>query len=186
MRVLQLGCAGYGTAVARLALFPADGWQEEELRVWQQWIAAASQRITIASREHAESYLQWLPRHGQHLTGFGMLGFPQLLQQLPCANLLELCVEDCSVQLGPAANGQLGVVQGCTLLTCLELGCNISDTAAGSVLDSLSALVHLQHLSVLPKVQLSEYSVAGLPVATLPYLEHLTHLSVDSLSLENL
>jgi hypothetical protein len=55
------------------------------------------------------------------------------------------------------------------------------------VVDSLSSLVHLQHLQVVPTLgYLQQYTLGGLSGATLPCLQHLTYLRAHSLSLENL
>jgi hypothetical protein len=70
------------------------------------------------------------------------------LLQLPCPNLRELQLFLCSVQLGPTADGEPGVVDDCTKLTRLELNCHMMD---GPVIDGLSRLVHLQHLHVHPR-----------------------------------
>jgi hypothetical protein len=153
-------------------------WKDEE----------DDRQFEIVSSEHATLVLEWLSRYGQHLLSLSMLGFPQPLQQLPCCNLEELYLEDCVVQLGPAADGQPGVILGCSKLTCLELSCKIMDAPQGAEVDgSLSTLVHLQNLVILPFDVLGrEYSVNGLSQATLPQLTQLTHLNIKSLSRANL
>jgi hypothetical protein len=85
----------------------------------------------------AESALDWILQNGQQLTrlSFTNLRQPLHAHQLPCPNLLELVLgRGCSVQLGPAADGYAGVIQGCTKLTRLEVRANILD-AEGGVLD---------------------------------------------------
>jgi hypothetical protein len=81
--------------------------------------------------------------------------------------------------------GQPGVIEGCTNLTRLELRCNI----IGSV-GSLSKLVHLQHLDIVPLGMPWDArrpkDAVDVPYATLPHLRHLTRLSVRSLSRNNL
>ena len=99
------------------------------------------------------------------------------------------------MQLG-AADGHPGVIQGCTKLTYLELWCNIVDAPVhNDVLDgSLSSLVHLQYLNVMPECRhvddwqgdWGRPSIGGLPEATLPNLQHLTFLRVDRLGMGNL
>jgi hypothetical protein len=162
---------------------------------------------------HESSFWQWLPIYGQLLTRLALGKFQQPLQQLPCPALLELKLLSCAggddpyldlddlrdwrpcmVQLG-AADGHPGVIQGCSNLTRLELQCDIIDAPKGAVIDSFSSLVHLHHLDVLvakpssaaenedPGVTL--YRSGGLSSATLPCLQHLTHLS-SCLSVENL
>ena len=77
--------------------------------------------------------------------------------------------------------GQPGVIEGCTNLTRLELRCNI----IGSV-GSLSKLVHLQHLDIVPLGMPGGYDSVDVPRATLPHLRHLTRICVRSLSSNNL
>jgi hypothetical protein len=175
-------------ATDSLVLFLAvnAGWQERQYKYASWEDVPPEQRTVIKSFQHADSFLQWLLPYGQHITSLSIMGFPRPLRQLPCHNLLELNLEECSVQLGPAADGSSGVIQGCTKLTCLQLSCNTIDAPAGAVLGSLSNLVHLQHLSVLPKVEMVDHCVGGLSSATLPRLHRLTRISVHSLSVENL
>ena len=115
------------------------------------------------------------------------------LQQLHCQHLqqMELCT--CSVQLGAAADGTLGLLHRCTNLTSLIINSHIFDTPAGAVVDSLSSLVHLQHLRLRPvagrwtvTVRPDDQPVGGLSHATLPSLQRLTLLDVNALSMENL
>jgi hypothetical protein len=111
-----------------------------------------------------------MDHYGHHLTRVKLHSFPLPMQQLPCPDLLELVlVHGCSVQLGPAADG-LGVVQGCTKLTYLELCCEITDVSEGDVVDRLSSLVHLKLLEFRP------FNRCTLSDATLPCLQHLTFL----------
>ena len=127
-----------------------------------------------------------LSRCGQHLTALELCEFQQddewSLRELPCPNLLELTLTSGSVQLG-AADGYPGVVQGCTKLSQLELWWNSLGIPDDAVLDSLSSLVHLQHLVVMV---MPRDEFFGLSVTTLPRLEHLTYLQSNSLSTENL
>lgn len=142
-------------------------------------------------KQRAEAGLGWVYHYGQQLTRLSLklryLSEP--IQQLPCQDLLELKLLECDVQLG-AANGFPGVIQGCSKLTRLELNCYLVDAPAGAVVDSLSNLVHLQHLHVVPRWNptrgWADNDVGGLSVATLPRLQHLTYLHVNSLSVENL
>jgi hypothetical protein len=94
-------------------------------------------------------FLAWLPKYGQHLTSLHLGRCDQLLQHLPCPDLLELKLWGCMrVQLGPAADGSPGVIHGCTKLTRLDLASSsVIDGSEGAVVDSLSCLVHLQHLN---------------------------------------
>jgi hypothetical protein len=130
----------------------------------------------------------WLDHYGQQLTHLEMSSFPRPLQQLPCPNLLELVLSGSSVQLGPAADGTPGVIQGCTKLTKLELRCNIRDAPRGDVITTtLSRLLQLEHLQVIPLrgVAIGAYSVGGLHSGTLPCLKHLTRLDVYRLAVDN-
>jgi hypothetical protein len=110
------------------------------------------------------------------------MNFSEILRQLPCPNLLDSELNFSDVQL-EAADGYPGVIQGCPKLTRLDLTLTGIDAPQHGVLDSLSSLVHLQHLKIMsmPALQLSGFSVA-----TLPRLQQLTCLLVGSLSLENL
>ena len=141
---------------------------------------------------HRDSALRWLSHQGSFLTRLRINGWCEgitqgpVLRQLPCPHLQELKLKRCSVQLG-AAQGEAGVIAGCTQLTHLELSCNIVDdpaTTVGAAIDrELSRLVHLQHLRLHP----SGYrNWACLSAATLPCLQHLTYLSVQYLSVANL
>jgi hypothetical protein len=144
-----------------------------------------SWRGFAGSEERTKGLLNWLPLYGKHLTRLELNEVPRIIQQLPCPNLLELFLQQCDVQLGPADDGT-GVIQCCPGLTSLDLwGCNIIDAPEGAVVDSLSSLVHLQHLDVCPSLD-DPYAIGGLSTATLPSLEHLTSLSVNNLSVENL
>jgi hypothetical protein len=93
---------------------------------------------------------------------------------------LELIVTSSSLQLG-AADGYPGALQVCTKLTHLGLWWINIDTPEGAELDSLSSLVHLQHLVVMPR-----YELYGVSEATLPKLQQLTYLESNILSTENL
>jgi hypothetical protein len=151
---------------------------------------AATDDLHLLGIRHGESSLQWLSHYGQYVTRLALGCFQKPLQQLPCPALLQLDLgrsfKHCSVQLGPA-DGYAGVVQSCPKLTRLELHCcDIIDTPAGDVLDSLSSLVHLQHLKVQAYTYPSRwYAVGGLSEATLACLAHLTYLEVGNLSTDN-
>jgi hypothetical protein len=137
--------------------------------------------------EKAAGFWPWIADFGQFLTRLDLSHFPQPLQHLPCPNLLELKLYGCDVQLGPAADGTPGVIHGCTKLTKLDLDSNIIDAPEGTVVDSLSCLVHLQHLEAEGMWDiLRSYKFGGLSQATLPRLNHLTQLAFKSLSKENL
>ena len=137
--------------------------------------------------EYQDCALMWLQNYSQHLTRLSFNNLPKPLQQLPCPNLLDLQLSSCSVELGPAAGGQPGVVQGSCKLTRLELlDCNITALSAG-VVDGLASLEHLQHLTVRHTSHfLARDDVEGLSQATLPSLTELTYLWVENLSRENL
>ena len=83
-------------------------------------------------------------------------------------------------------------VYGAAVRHRLELQCGIIDAPVRSaVLDgSLSSLVHLQSLSIIPVAQqgfdIRMYTVGGLSGSTLPHLQHLTYLNVHSLDVVNL
>jgi hypothetical protein len=121
----------------------------------------------------------WLFQYGQHVTCMYLRSPSWPLLQLPCPNLQKLVLWQCMVQLGEAADGKAGVLKACTKLTCLVFGGCFADAVEGSIVDSLSSLVHLQHLDVR-----TYRTLGGLSVATLPRLQHLTHLDVQ-LSAEN-
>lgn len=91
------------------------------------------------------SLLQW----GQHVTSLCLRMFPEPLQEAPCQNLRQLKLKGGSIQLA-AADGQPGVIHGCSKLARLKLACAITDARQGAVIKSLSNLVHLQHLVVEP------------------------------------
>jgi hypothetical protein len=59
--------------------------------------------LSHLSQQRAASLLGWMSHHGQNLTKFELnYYYEQPLQQLPCPNLLELKLDGCDVQLGPA------------------------------------------------------------------------------------
>jgi hypothetical protein len=172
-------------ATEQLLVFPADPAWVDRLLIMEEFKDASPDQQLSMAPEHAGSFLVWLSHYGQHITALCMLGFPQPLQQLPCPNLELLCLEDCSLQLGPTSDGQPGVIQGCTRLTTLKLRCTLHE--AGAVVDSLSSLVYLEQLSVLPiDLERVENSIAGLSTPTLPCLQHFKSLNVMSLNSENL
>jgi hypothetical protein len=150
---------------------------------------AATQRMELAepSTDSVQSGLHWMSQYGQHVTKFTLSNHQHPVNKLPCPSLLDLQLWQCSVQLGPTADGQPGVVPGCTKLTRLEMCCNILDAPEGAVVDCLSSLVDLQHLSVLPvDAQFHHHCLGGLSSSTLQCLTRLTFLCVRSLSSENL
>ena len=139
-------------------------------------------------KQLADSALAWMGQFGQQLTSVRWYHVPyQPLRTLPCPNLLQLHVGyDCYVQLGPSG-AHRGVIAGCTKLTGLELQGGIIDAGVGAVVDSLSSLVHLQHLYIEPSgFDRMPYSLGGLSEATLPRLQHLTYLNFKRLSVDNL
>ena len=136
--------------------------------------------------QRVESVLEWISHYGQHLTQLQLSGFHHFwMRQLPCQNLQELEIGfPCRVQLGPF-NGYPGVMKGCTKLTRLKLHCSeVSDAPEGAIVDSLSSLVYLQHLDMVQNR--GRCSVGSMSRATLPRLQHLTYLKIQSLSVENL
>jgi hypothetical protein len=146
----------------------------------------------ISDPQRAQAALEWLASYSQQLwqmTSLEFQSFPQTLHQLPCPKLLDLTVQySCSVQLGSSATPHPGVISGCTNLTKLELSCNIIDArGSAEVCGSLSSLVHLQHLHLMPRNEQFRYqAIDGLSSGTLPCLKHLTHLDVYNLSMENI
>jgi hypothetical protein len=151
---------------------------------------AATHTLKVAGKlqedpsQYATSVLVWISQYGQHLTRLVLSGFLHpSLQQLLCQNLQELEVHyPCRVQLGPS-EGYPGLIKG-NKLTRLELQCYaIIDARLGAAVDSLSSLVHLQHLHMVQ--DWGRWKVGGLSRATLPRLQHLTYLKVMSLSTEN-
>ena len=159
---------------------------------------AATQQVVLGhytellSNQREDCFRAWMEPYGQNLTRLQLRCFSEPLQQLACPNLLHLQLWKCSVQLGPAADGHPGVIQGCTKLIYLDVSCRVIDVPEGAVLapalDSLSSLVHLQHLHVLAwDVQYDSYQpLVGLSINTLPRLTKLTSLEVHNLSFENL
>jgi hypothetical protein len=151
---------------------------------------AATDTVDLQGEDRSE-LLAWLPQYGHHVTMLKLLMFDEAVLQLPCPNLQELKLHFCSVQLGPTADGQPGVVQSCTKLTRLDLWCHIMDDP---MLDSLSQLVHLQYLHILPRrpgplvngAGHESCTIEGLSAATLPCLQQLTFLGVNNLAVENL
>ena len=187
-------------ATDQLAVFLADNWpvpwEDKEIRPSSvhDWKTVSDDILRLSSPLHTHSMLPWLSLYGQHVTSLDMLGIPpwgREWQQLPCPNLLQLCVDECNVQLGPAEDGTPGVIPGCTKLTRLDLSCTIIDFPAGGVVDSLSSLVHLQHLIVSPQMypygaNVSPYAIGGVCTATLPRLQQLTHITISGFSADNL
>jgi hypothetical protein len=141
-------------------------------------------RINETTTEH------WLSKYGQHLTSLSVRGMRRARRDLPCSNLQELQLTDCTVQLAAEADGYPGVIQGCTKLTRLYLCSEIIGAPEGAVVDGLSSLVHLQYLWVHPSMLSADgavrYMCGGLPDGTLICLQHLTSLSVRGFSVENL
>ena len=94
---------------------------------------AATQQVVLGSyselftQQREDSFRAWMPQYGQHLTRLELRCFSEPIQQLACPNLLHITLWQCSVQLGPAADGHPGVIQSCTKLTHLDLSCNIID-----------------------------------------------------------
>jgi hypothetical protein len=125
-----------------------------------------------------EDVLAKLSRCGQHLTALTLSEF-RALRELPCPDLLELTLTTSNMQLG-AADGYPGVLHACTKLTRLELCWVDIDTPEGAELDSLSSLVHLHHLVVMPG-----HELYGFSDETLPRLQQLTYLQSNILSDEN-
>jgi hypothetical protein len=148
-------------------------------------VAATEQLALYGSRWGTG--LDWLSLYGQHVTKLHLSGSQEQARKLTCPNLQDLELSgDCgsghfSVQLGPAADGQPGVLQDCTKLTRLVLTCNITDAPAGVEIDSLSNLVLLKDLHVVPASGKSVLLSQG----TLPSLNQLTSLSM-ALAAENL
>jgi hypothetical protein len=141
-----------------------------------------------------EAVTHWHSIYGKHLTSLVYDGpadpWP-LLQQVPCQNLLELKLSRCNVQVGATADGQPGVIQGCPKLTRLEFYCSLIEALEGGLIDSLSSLVDLQHLSLRGLKQIddnnvTDYTVGGLSDVTLPRLKHLTHLTMHGINDHNL
>jgi hypothetical protein len=141
----------------------------QELQLYFGDIAHPLGRIP---HQHEDCVLNWLSSYGQHLTSLDMGSLSQPLQQLPCPDLLELKLSNCNVQLGPAADGQSGVLPGCTKLTKLDLYCKFADNPGG-VLGGLSSLEHLQHLHLWPNGSSWPCTPSS---AALPCLKHLTYL----------
>lgn len=123
--------------------------------------------------ERGQSVFTWLSRYGEHVTRLDVDAL-DWVTQLPCPNLLQLRLVGTIVQLGPTADGP-GVIAGITKLTRLELHYNGIDD--GPVVDSLSELVHLQHLEWFSR---NGYGEAGFSIAVLPQLRHLTHLGAHA------
>ena len=147
---------------------------------------AATDTINLWDRKDRSELLAWLPQYGSYVTKLKVFMPKQAVLQLPCPNLQDLTLALCSVQLGPTTDGQPGVLESCTKLTHLDLWCHIMDEA---MVDCLSRLVRLQHLDVQPKRRDPAYescAIEGLPSATLPCLQQLTHLGVSNLTVENL
>jgi hypothetical protein len=156
------------------------------MRLHAAAVAATASGTVLFEGEGTSSLLAWLPQYGHNVMHLGLSDFSQPLQQLPCPNLQELQLKCCIVQLGPTADGQPGVVHDCTKLTRLELQCHIMD---GPMIDSLSQLVHLQHLHVQPRGPGPAYeccAIGSLSSATLTCLRQLTCLEAHGLAVESL
>lgn len=146
--------------------------------------AVAATAALVLHRQRVAAGLRWLSHYGHHVTALTINGPTETLWQLPCPNLLELVLETSSVQLGPSDDGrQPGVLRDCTKLTSLKLFLvHLVDVPDGGVVDCLSRLVNLQSLDC----WLAGRRACALSGATLPRLQHLTHLGVVGMSDENL
>jgi hypothetical protein len=137
-------------------------------------VAATEQLALYGSRWGTG--LDWLCQYGQSVTQLHLSSSRDPARKLTCPNLRELLLisgGDFSVQLGPAVDGQPGLLQDCTKLTRLVLTCNVLDVPAGVGFDSLSRLVLLEDLFVI----LANRSHVVLSQGTLPSLSCLTHLT---------
>ena len=148
---------------------------------------AATQQLVLHDT-HWRPGMEWLSQYGQQITNLHLSGSQETARMLTCPNLRDLvlssaddCSSDLSVQLGPAADGQPGILQDCTKLTRLKLSCNVIDAPAGVEVDSLSGLVLLKELHVEP----ANSNTVVLSQRTLPSLTRLTHLCM-ALAAENL
>jgi len=145
--------------------------------------AAATQQIKLDLREAGVQCLpglcQWMLQHGQHVTSLRLSAFGTLfggaLAKLLCPNLRELDLNYMRVQLS-ASSTQPGVLHSCTRLAKLLLQyCHFAD--GHSSLSALSALVEMQHLTLMGDV--SESTNGGfLPSTVLQHLTQLTYLSL--------
>jgi hypothetical protein len=113
---------------------------------------AATQDLQLGRQQptDAKSAMQGVSHYGQHLTSLFVGGPRWPLQQLCCPNLQELRVHFCNVLSAVAMDGQPHIHQDCTKLTRLQMIFDMRGAPEGAELDSLSSLVHLQHLEIMP------------------------------------
>lgn len=101
-----------------------------------------SSSVAEKRRSCAELYLA---HHGHHVTSLGISCFDRLVQ-LPCANLQELELSHCTLQLGPDSDSP-GILAACESLTQLRAAnCRMLDWSTG--LSALAAVSKLRHLKL--------------------------------------
>lgn len=106
--------------------------------------AAATTNLSVSNYDdkHGRSFELYLAHHGHHLISLDAAVYE--LVKLPCANIKQLQLTYCAVQLGPNSNSP-GILAACEGLTQLVLeGCRVLDSVSG--LSALVAVPQLQHL----------------------------------------
>jgi hypothetical protein len=146
--------------------------------------AAATQSLDLSfsdSPERANAFLSWTMSHGSSLTRLVLSYSHSTTRQLPCANLLELQLSDCSVQLC-ASSEHLGLLHSCTALTHLDVRCPalLDCGAAGEVPVAVAQLRHLQLTVTEPLPREEQQRICqALQERLLLHLTSLTCLHVD-------
>jgi hypothetical protein len=115
--------------------------------------AAATQSLDLVFNrpQRHDAFLGWTERHGSSLTSLHLESSPDHtpIRQLPCAKLVELLLNDWSVQLC-ASSEHLGLLHSCTALTKLVLECVelLDDGLEGPAGAAPAETARLQHFSV--------------------------------------
>lgn len=132
--------------------------------------AAVTTQLQLSRGAEQENSAQlYLANHGQHVTSLKASSLVNPLMHLPCANLQQLDVFSCAVQLGPSSS-QPGVLRECTGLTQLKLSfyCRVEESDPS--LSALAALPKLQDLH-LDRIQMcahADSSAAGTQLLSIP------------------
>jgi hypothetical protein len=146
--------------------------------------AAATQLLDLYfgdAFERYDAFMGWTSSHGSSLTRLVLSYSPSTIQQLPCSNLLQLELADCSVQLC-ASSEHSGLLHSCTALTSLSLHFTeqgLLDDLAGQVPSAVppTAVPQLKRLDVTAYVPEEPEAVLRLDQAIVLSLgSHITSL----------
>jgi hypothetical protein len=108
--------------------------------------AATTEQLEISNcnTDSTTSFWKCLTNHGQYLTSLQACSIDGDWQQLPCANLRELNLQHCRIQLDPS-DSHPGILQSCTGLTRLTL-CRPTTLDLSTGLSAIAAMQDLQDL----------------------------------------